>query len=175
MKQKKVDIKGILKLEKRKYGDLNDMANDIMNQDIETLLIKHSQGTKTEQLTSFSALVKKFPEYKIFCYPETFLRDNELLICKENCDFVRRSAFYDMVNNYDEVREFVCVDAEEIDTALPFYDWEDEKMRQPSKDEIELIREQYASFIDYKNRLLVEIDANSENNAIPSDFYYDFD
>lgn len=164
---KKIDIKSILKMENRGYGELNDMANSIIDESVEELLKKHAYGTKTEQLNAFNALVKRFPEYKTFCYPETFLRENELYICKENCDYVRRSAFFDMINNYEEVRDYCDIALEDIDTELPFIEFDKYTMEQLSKEEIEALKEQHCNFIDYKNRLKVEIASkrqDEENN-----------
>ena len=160
---KKIDIKSILKMENRDYGELNDMANSIIDESVEELFKKHAYGTKTEQLNAFNALVKRFPEYKTFCYPETFLRDNELYICKENCDFVRRSAFYDLVNNYEEIRDYCGVELQDINTELPFIEFDKETMEQLSKDEIEALKEQHCNFIDYKNRLKVEIASRKQD------------
>lgn len=171
---KKVNIKAILKMENRDYGELNDMANSIIDESVEDLLKKHAYGTKTEQLNAFNALVKRFPEYKTFCYPETFLRDNELYICKENCDYVRRSAFYDMVNNYEEISEYCGLELQDISTDLPFVEFDSETMKQLSKEEIEALKEQHCNFIDYKNRLKVEIESkkqDEENEYRFSDFY----
>ncbi|MGN1227654.1 MAG: hypothetical protein ACI4TX_03330 [Christensenellales bacterium] len=181
MKENKVDIKDIVKLENRDYGELNDMANSIIDESLFSLLNMHINGSKREQLSAFTALVKKYPEYKIFCYPETFLRENELYICKENCDFVRRSAFYDMVSNYEDVQEFCDIEPVDIDTGLIFIDWQDEKMKQPSKEEIEAIRENFVNFIDYMNRLKVEIASNKDvelydyHNIYNDDEYNDDD
>lgn len=156
------DVKDVVKLENRDYSELNDMANRIIDESLLSLLNKHSDGTKTEQLSAFSALVKRFPEYKAFCYPETFLRENELYICKENCDFVRRSAFYDMVDKYEEIRDFVNIDIADIDTSLPFIDWPTTRKIQPSKDEIDEIHSTFTYFIDYVNELKIEIAENHQ-------------
>ena len=158
-----INVKEIVQLENRKYGELNDMANEILDESLLSLLDKHQNGTKTEQLSAFSALVKRYPEYKTFCYPETFLRENELFICEENCAFIRRSAFYDLVSNYDDIREFCDINPEKIDTALVFVDWQTKRKTQPDKETIAEIRNSFLYFIDYMNDLKIEIAKNRQN------------
>lgn len=143
------DVKNVVKLENRNYDELNTMANRIIEENLVDLLDKHINGTKTQQLSAYTALAKKFPEYKSFCYPETFLKENELYVCQENCDFVRRSAFYDMVNNYEEVQDFCKISQDEINTALVFVEWPPKVKSQPPKEEIDKIRETFTNFIDY--------------------------
>lgn len=156
MEINKTNIKEIVKLEDRDYDELNTMANRIIDEDLATLFSEHIYGGKREQINAYLALAKKFPEYKMFCYPETFLKDNDLFVCAENCDFVRRSAVYDMVVNYEEVRDFVEINPNDIATDLVFVEWEGKK-KQPDKESIELIRMNYVDFLEYIKELKQEI------------------
>jgi len=147
------DIKNSLQLENRDYDELNIMTNRVIDENVYLLFAWHTSGTKTERLVAFSALVKKFPEYKVFCYPETFLKENELKICQTNCDFVRRSAFYDLLNNYDEIRNCFNIEPDDVDTALDYVDWDGKRKIQPSKEEIDKIRETFVDIIDYADEI----------------------